>query len=490
MPDKTERRSGYPLVERLCSPCGKTKKFARRNKYCSPQCASSAARNPTRELVEPREGFASSVRRPKPSHPTGWEPRVEEYGNTAVAISQPTDKEDLEERDLIIGWKMDPDVWRIDGPVGVRRWQVLTPVDGINDPEIDESLSNPDRWWVERTGGDCQCDTLNPNFHYEQRWNYYYKANLVRRTADEDSTSYDEFVRLISKRKPVTKQDVGEDEVAFIVCLADLQMGKDDGDGVEGTIQRFKEAIPAITKRIKDLRRAGRNLGTLYLFGMGDLIENCDGFYAQQTFRVKLNRRDQVKVVRRLVVEALVEWAPLFPKVVVSAVGGNHGENRKDGKSYTDFADNDDVAIFEQVEEILAMNPDTYGHVRFKLPNNELSLTFDIYGTLYAITHGQVAGKGGGSSSSQQQKLHRWWRDQAHGMQPAGDAQVLLTAHYHHFSVLNPGRKTLIQCPALEGGSEWFKDMTGTQSYPGVLTLVAGAKADRYGRGWSDIEVC
>lgn len=362
-------------------------------------------------------------------HPKGWEPHVEERGDgTATAVSQPTEKETLTDEELILGWKMDPKVWEIVGPVNCRRWQT-----------------------------------------YDERWLYYYKANL-RRVDVSRSLDVDELCREIMRHKP-NKAKAVAGENAFVVCFADIQMGKDDGDGAEGTAKRTLEAISAVTVRINELRKIGRSLGVLYVLGMGDLIEQCSGFYPQQTFRAELNHRDQVKVVTRLILAAIKEWAPLFERVVVAAVGGNHGEQRVAGKSYTDFADNDDLVIFENIAMILNENPDTYGHVSFVIPNEELTIVLDICGTVTALTHGQVARTGG---KTPQQKLSEWWKGQAHGMQPAGDAVLLISAHYHHFSLVQHGVKTHIQCPAMEGGSEWFTQVTGLDSPRGLLTLVVG----------------
>jgi hypothetical protein len=67
-----------------------------------------------------------------------------------------------------------------------------------------------------------------------------------------------------------------------------------------------------------------------------------------QTFSVELDRRQQVKLVRRMLVTMLTEWGRLPVQMVVGCVPGNHGENRRGGKAFTTFEDNDDLAVFEQ----------------------------------------------------------------------------------------------------------------------------------------------
>ncbi len=388
-----------------------------------------------KKAVEGGDALEQS-RRQRQAHPSGWEPHVEDHGDgTAVAVSEPTEAATANEEMLIRGWNLDPEEWMIVGPVNCRRWQT-----------------------------------------YDERWLHYFKANLARRSG-AGIIDYSELVSLIKKHKPHKPAPAGD--LAFVVCIADPQIGKADGDGVEGTISRMLVCIDQVENRIKELRKLGRPLGMLYVLGMGDIIEGCDGHYAQQTFTVELNRRDQIKVARRLILKSIQRWARMFDEVVVSAVGGNHGENRKDGKSFTDFADNDDVAIFEQVGEILAENPDAYDHVRFNLPTSELSLTMDICGTLTTITHGHL----GRAGANPQKKQKDWWMKQAHGLQPAGDSVLLLTAHYHHFSIVQSGAKTHVQCPALEDRSDWWRDTSGDDAPAGMLTMVVG------NGGYSDIQV-
>lgn len=383
------------------------------------------------------DGKVKQARRDKPDYPKGWEPQVEDFGDgTATAVSDAVEESDVDEVHLIENWNLDPEQWRIVGKVNVRRWQ-----------------------------------TANGN------WLHSYKADLIRKSG-AGIPDYDELVQEIKSRKPLKAKKPTGDQ-AFVVCIADPQLGKDDGYGVEGTIERFLEAIDSVEERVKELRKIGRKLGTLYVFGMGDLIEGCSGHYAQQTFRVELNRRDQVKIMRRLITKALQRWADLFETVVVACVGGNHGENRVGTKSFTDFADNDDVAIFEQISEIFKENPSRYGHVKFVIPDDELSLTLDVCGTLTTITHGHLA-RGGANAQSKQLN---WWKNQAHGQQPAGDSTLLLTGHYHHFTVTQDGAKTHIQCPALEDRGDWWTNSTGLDSPPGVLTLAVG------GGAYSDIQV-
>lgn len=392
-------------------------------------------------LTEPKEGFAQNVVVPKKKYAEGWEPRVEEDGDSATATSAPFDTPNPTERELIEGWQMDADEWAIVGNIRVNRWQ-----------------------------------------GYDGRWLYQYKAELRRRVS-ADYVDVEHLIAEIKKHRPAKVGAIPKGDVAEAVFLADWQAGKPDGDGTRGIVGRALRVIDALPRHVRALRKSGVNVGTLYVAGMGDLIENCSEHYPQQAFRVQLNLRDQVKVTRRLILKALTEWAPHFERVVVAAVPGNHGEVRRDGKSFTSFADNHDVAIFEQLEEITSANPAAFEHVSFQIPNDRLDLTLDMSGTITTLAHGHQFGRG----ATPAQKALNWWKDQAHGMQPAGDSQLFVSAHNHHLLVTQEGAKTHVQCPSIDGGSDWYRNMTGRESPPGTLSMVIGKNAGL--PGWDHLRV-
>lgn len=421
-----------------------------------------------KQLIEPSGGFAeNAIPSPKREHPKGWEPRVEEHGNSATAVSAVTDNPNPDHVWLIEGWKLDPKQWRIVGHLYANRYQ-------SNSPVIEDG---------KKVG-------------YESRWLYQYKAALERIDPLRESqvaALIEEIKTHAPRLEPPAAGRMDVDD-AFVVCIADSQMGKPDGDGSAGTTSRFLTSIEAVVCRIEELRSIGRPLGALYVFGLGDLIDNCDGAYEQQAFRTELDLREQCNVMRRLIAKAIERWAPLFSRVVIACVGGNHGEPRRGGKSYTTFADNFDVAIFDQLSDSFAMNEAAYGHVSFQIPKDELSMTLDVAGKIVGITHGHViknsratASKRSPEASQVAKRVLDWWAQMAHGQHPVGDASILITGHYHHLLVTAPGAKTHIQCPALEGGSDWYRNQSGQKSTPGLLTLRIGKNVSP--SGWADLQV-
>ena len=186
-----------------------------------------------------------------------------------------------------------------------------------------------------------------------------------------------------------------------------------------------------------------------------------------QEFSVEYDLRRQKMIARRLLIKAIKTWAPLFKNTVVACVPGNHGENRKNGKAFTSFGDNFDVSLFDEAQEILSENP-AFKKIKFIIPENDLWITLDVSGTIIGLAHGHQFRTGGRYSH---QKAVAWLSGQAFGMTDVGDSDILISGHFHHLFVVNEGKRTLMQCPSLDGGSEWFENMTGKTSYSGTLTF-------------------
>ena len=312
---------------------------------------------------------------------------------------------------------------------------------------------------------------------------YSYKVGVrAKRNTQYRDEDYRDLVNLIKKHRPMSEK-VANGNSTFVVCLSDWQIGKADGDGTDGTIKRILAMIDGVSERIRELQKSGRKMKTLVVAGVGDMVENCEGHYSSQTFTVELNRRQQMRVLRRLLTKAITVWSKMFAEVIVVAVPGNHGENRNgSGKAFTTRGDNDDVAVFEMVAEILSANPDAYGHVRFSLPEDDISMIVEANGKYLGFTHGHITSTG----NDPQKKIKEWWKSQNFSNNPIGYVDILITGHYHHFSIIeHDSNRIHMQCPAMDGGSEWFKDLTGVDSRPGTLTFVL----DGSDRPYRDLEI-
>jgi hypothetical protein len=298
-----------------------------------------------------------------------------------------------------------------------------------------------------------------------ERW--WYKYVFVVRTTSALLNDYDHLAALKSlrsNRKAVKPAHTGAS--TFVASWNDWQTGKQEGGGTPALLERYDRQVQAAKVRAAELRKIGRNLGRLVIIGGGDMVEGCT-IFPHQMMHVDADRRKQINVTTDMILHGLDELAPLFESVTVLVVGGNHGENRIDGNR-VNRTDNDDCAVFEHAART-AGRDDRLAHVDFVIAQGEPAKTLDINGWVYATTHGQAFGKGAGRP---EQKAHNWYKGQAGGRFPAGDADVLVSHHYHHKAERDWGACLWVQTPANDGGSLQHTDLTGEAADAGMLTWV------------------
>ena len=295
---------------------------------------------------------------------------------------------------------------------------------------------------------------------------YYFKAKIVSDEVYMPDEDFKKLLQLASKKKPLPKQKVTKNTKTFTIALADFQIGK---GGTEESIERFMSYIPKIKKQVKELQKH-ETIDQVLFAGLGDLVESCSGHYAMQEFQTDLDDRQQQKVARRMIYTLIKEIMPLFKRGLVAFAGGNHGESRKNGKAYTTFGDNKDVMLAEELQEIFKEAPAYKDILDFIIPENELSLTFDVSGVVLSILHGHQMRSGANS----QAKARKWLSDQAFSRNSIADSDILLHGHYHYFSAYESSDRLIVQAPTLDSGSEWFENTKGDKSRAGMLTLVIG----------------
>ena len=381
--------------------------------------------------------------------PSGWEPGVVWDGRGGTITTDTLYETPDDWSDLLRARGLDPDKYEIVGDT--IRW---CSYDGWK-------RENP-----EDTATSCIC--------------YSFKAD-IRLKSKHAPIDLEELYKDVRRKKKSSKEPKGGEET-FLVALSDWQVGNRDGGGVERQAAKIAELVDAIPDRISDLRRAGHNIGHIVVAGLGDLGEGTCGHYPAQQFRIELDRREQLKLVRRGIRDIVMGVAPLAPQITVAAVGGNHGENRgHNGKAFTTTGDNDDVAVFEQVAEIFAANPDAYGHVSFRLPLERLTLSLNLSGHIVGFTHGHLSKPGNNAA----QAIWNWWKDQTLGRAHPGiaDADILIVGHYHHLNVKEQEGRAVFVCPSLTAVGEYFQDWYGVKTREGTLSMVIAPD------GWGELHL-
>jgi len=304
-----------------------------------------------------------------------------------------------------------------------------------------------------------------------------YRYRFKVEPAGPSSANLDELIALTSSAVAAETMplSMANRARAFVVAIGDTQFGKVDGDGLEGTIKRVIASTEAAAERLTELMDAGHSPETVYICWLGDCIE---GFVSQgggNAWRTPTTLTEQVRIVRRLMLHQIDTFRELVPRVVLLSIPGNHDEAVRFGKQTTRYDDSWAVESAVAVSDAMEINPEAYGHCSVKVPGrDELTLTVDMAGTIVGLAHGHQMRAG---------KAHEWWAGQAHGLQPIGEAVLLLTAHFHHLVIERPGYKTWVQIPAMEAESTWWRHLKGQVAPHGIVTMLVG------GGNWSDLQV-
>lgn len=333
--------------------------------------------------------------------------------------------------------------YQVDHAAGEATFQGLSTVEAIDPDEasvLGEMGLDAGEWMIQP--GSLQIRKWQQRAGTDE-WCWYYRITAVRRT--RSAGDIDEFVREVRRRKPVKRTSTVPG--AQIWATSDWQIGK------AGSLEVVVDALAELPDRFEAAwRDAGRPGEIVVIFG-GDLVENCDFHYEGQLFQIELHERDQRRLVREFAFRLIDRAARLAGSVLVVAVGGNHGENRAGkGRIMTSTGDNKDVAAIEDIRWA-CRDSDRYSHVRWALPDEDLTVCVDVDGLRVAVTHGhQIRGAN---------KVESWWDQQAGNHRPAGGASVLFTGHYHAFEHRWLGPRTWIQIPAEDAGSPWYAELRG-----------------------------
>ena len=341
--------------------------------------------------------------------------------------------------DILKEWGFDPNLYEIDGQVRASSWN------------------------TQLKGGTVET--------------FYAFKGIVRKKKPGHDKYFKQLLSAAKRKVPIKKYDKGGD-TAFMFFMSDWQLGKKDY-GVENTVKRYDVALQDAVQRIKELRKTNVQIDEIYIAGVGDLTENCYGFYDSQPFNIELTLIEQYALARSMMMKTIDTFLPLAKHIVLCGVPGNHGEASRTSKGQvaTTRLDNSDTMHMEICKEIMSANPDRYGHVEVNIPEG-FHQNITVKGKTVAMTHGHMSGGGGNAEA----KIESWWKGQMYGFLPSGDAEILVTGHYHHFRSKQQGDRTWFQCPSLDKSID-FTARTGNWSHPGVLSFTVSNK------GWDNLKI-
>lgn len=347
--------------------------------------------------------------------PKGWEARVELNGDSGEVTSTPQKDDKLTDFSQILEeFGIDSTEFEVDGPARISKWQV-----------------------------------------YSGEWLTSYKFK-IRKTSPTVDIS--DLIALVQDVKPQRSITTGEH--AFVFAAGDLQLGKSDGDGVEGTVKRYRESLQ---KAVNKVYENSDIIGPILVSFVGDCIEGMVSQGGRNARRTVLSTTQQVNLLRQLMIETVKAFAPLTDRLIIVSVPGNHDEAQREPVS-TDGSDSWAVDALRAVSQGLAFNPEAFGHVEcLEVPFDELTMVVEVAGSKIGHAHGHQWSRG---------KHWEWWSGQHWGGHTIGKADILLCGHFHTGMYEQENFKHIIRTPSFEQESTYFRHKTGKVGNPSAVSFL------------------
>jgi hypothetical protein len=260
------------------------------------------------------------------------------------------------------------------------------------------------------------------------------------------------------KRTPVRKS-VPTGRTA-VVCWADIQTGKvDELGGLEALLDRLEDKRASLKRWLKEAK-----VDRVVIADVGDIVEGFENIPSQARTNC-LSLMDQVDVA------ATEFWKTIrlcerFGPVDVLSIPSNHAQWRRGKNLVGKPTDDWGLHISQRLERL---NGEAGLDITFHRPGEwDETLQFDIRGTRLGLAHGHQA--------NSPDRVKDWWSKMTHG--GVLDCQVLLTGHFHHFSMRPSGKTTdgrsrwHIQAPTLDNGSSWVRNKYGEDGSPGLCVFI------------------
>lgn len=319
---------------------------------------------------------------------------------------------------------------------------------------------------------------------------YSYAARIQKKeetaTPIEDRLDIDGWRDNLRSIRFIPGRSVADSGLSYLMMVADPQLGK---PGTQEALQHWTNGLEGHVQRIRNLRDAGLPINQIALAFMGDEHEGAVGNYASQPYEVELNYSDQITLDYDMRVWSIKQLVELEMPVAIASVPSNHGEHTRFGsnKALTSIYDNSSTMVARLVQKTFE-GTEAGEWLMWDIATDRQDANFNLSGVKVNFTHGHVSNgsgpKTGGVSSKnaiEKQILGR--------TAELVDVKLYVTAHYHHFNVIEDRGRTFFGCPALEAekSSQWFYDAAGIWSKPGMLGMVVGNAAGE--RGWDELAV-
>ncbi len=319
---------------------------------------------------------------------------------------------------------------------------------------------------------------------------YSYAARIQKKAPEEspiedklDIAGWREHLR---KLPDYPRKTIRTSGLSYLIMVADPQLGK---PGTQEAVQHWTNGIEGHMGRIRTLRDAGLPIQEIALAFMGDEHEGAVGNYASQPYEVELNYSEQIELDFDMRVWSIRQLLDSGLPIQIASVPSNHGEHTRFGsaKVLTSIYDNSSTMVANLTKKVFA-GTSAENLLSWHIANDRQDVNLDLSGVKANFTHGHIA-KGSGSPTGGLRSKSAIEKQILGRVGDLYETSLFVTAHYHHFNVIEDRGRTFFGCPALEAekSSQWFFDSAGVWSKPGMLGMAVGSAAG--GRGWDELAV-
>lgn len=297
---------------------------------------------------------------------------------------------------------------------------------------------------------------------WDGEWLHSWRVNIVPATGTSPDYDAEKLIEQMRKWKPSGKVAEFTGDLTAVYSVGDTQYGKDDTPAI---VERMLKGIDESVEHHKYLNKKYK-IGQIALPQLGDCIEGMTSQKGKVMGRHDIGVSQQVAVGRQVLLAQIKAMAPLAAKIIVPVVPGNHDEVQRFLVSRPE--DSWALEIVKAVQDACLENPFLKDRVEFRYPAlDDSTLCINLSGTMYGMAHGHQA-----------RDMIKWWQGQVMGNCAVANAEVLNVGHLHHYHAKSVGTRLFVQNPAMDNGSAWFRDKSGLESHPGIVSMVIGEGFD------------
>ena len=208
-------------------------------------------------------------------------------------------------------------------------------------------------------------------------------------------------------------------------------------------MEKRLSSIPPVVSLLTELERQSKPINELVVFLLGDMVTG-ENIYLGQSFHIIAPAIVQMTETARAVAKLIHSIAPLFPKIRVECIPGNHGRVAPRGVAH--YRSNWDTLCYYQIKQDLAQT----GHIKVNIYETPIATT-TIRNRTIGFSHGAdlAAGSSCLASTAAQRAAYQW----------AGLLGKPLDAcffgHFHRPAHMMVGNTDVIMNGSLVGGNHF-----------------------------------